>query len=321
SMDFVEPLISFIVSRFTTDHSLLFGAYAALFGYFYLKSVTFSYNLYRQNPGWNNLIHLIFFIAILPVTAINGVRMWTAAWIFLYGAFHVILYRNPLYFIITAASVFMHWSFITVNAILVIYYFAGNRNLIYLPIAAVSFVLPRFLSTFFQKMSLLVGGGLQDRYAMYSGESYRLVRQEQFQESAWFLKIGYDLVFYYLIIASIILHYSFSSRINSKNEKNLFSFLLLFLAFVNFGKEIPSFGGRFQMIFLLFGTLYLILIYSRLPGRNISFLTFAGLFPMLLLSAINFRQGADSINVWLFTPVLGSPLYLPVLSVGELLFH
>jgi len=40
SMDIVEPFISFIVSRITSYHGILFAAYAALFGFFYLKALT-----------------------------------------------------------------------------------------------------------------------------------------------------------------------------------------------------------------------------------------------------------------------------------------
>ena len=321
SMDLIEPMISFIVSRFTTDHRLLFGVYAALFGFFYLKSVSFAYKCHRQNPGWDSMIHLIFLIMILPITQINGVRMWTAAWIFVYGAYHVILYRDPRYFLVTVCSVLMHWSFLSVNAILAIYFFAGNRDSVYLPLAAASFVLPRLLSSFFMKASVMLGGGLQRRYESYSDESYILVVQRDFQESSWFLKIGNDLVMFYIFAASLILHYCYSARINLKTEKNLFSFLLLFVAFVNFGKEIPSLGSRFQILFFLFGTLYLILFHSYLTNRKLSYLTLAGIFPMALYAAIIFRQGADSINAWIFAPGFGIPLFMPAISIGELLFN
>lgn len=321
SMDIIEPLISFIVSRFTSDHRILFAVFAALFGYFYLKSITIAYSYHQKSSGWDSLIHLVFFILILPVTSINGFRMWTAAWIFLFGAYHVIVYRDPRYFLVTACSVLVHWSFLSANVFLAIYFFIGNRNMIYLPIAAASFFLPKLLAPLFQRVSLMMGGGLMGRYDMYTDESYGYEVQALYQEASWFLKIGYDLVLYYILISALILHYSFSAIINSRAEKNMFSFLLLFLAFVNFGNAIPSFGERFQILFFLFGTLYLIICYSRLPWKNLSYLTLAGLFPMILYSAIIFRQGADSINAWLFTPVFGLPLFMPALSIGDLLFH
>lgn len=321
SMDFVEPLISFIVSRFTTDHRVLFGVYAALFGFFYLKSISFAYSMHRQNPGLDSLIHLIFFIVILPVTAINGVRMWTAAWIFLYGALNIILYRDPRYFIITTASVFVHWSYLSANAILLIYFFAGNRELVYLPLAASSFVLPRLLTNTFQRLSLMLGGGLQNRYEMYSGEEYGLVLREHAQEAAWFMRIGYDLVFYYLIVSTLIVHFGLGKIINSRLEKSMFCFLLLFLSFVNFGESIPSFGERFKIVFFLFAAFYLLYSYSRIPRDGVGYLTLAGMFPMLLLTGIVFRQGADGMSAWLFAPGFGIPWFMHEISVADILFN
>ena len=50
SIDIIDPLISFIVSRVTSQHSILFAVYAAIFGFFYLKSCNLLYNRYRERP-------------------------------------------------------------------------------------------------------------------------------------------------------------------------------------------------------------------------------------------------------------------------------
>lgn len=320
SVDIVEPLISFIVSRFTSQHNLLFAAYASLFGFFYLKSINLLYNRYREEPGWNTLIHLVFFIMILPITAINGFRMWTAAWIFFFGAYHVILYRDPKYILIALSASLVHFSFLTANAILIIYYFARNRNIIYLPLAIVSFILPKLISPFLQSLFGLVGGGLKARVEMYSNEAVILGRLESVENVAWFMRIGENLVLYYLIFAIIIIQIKERHFEKNQEEKNLYSFLLLYLTFVNFGKEIPSFGGRFQVIFFMFATLYIFLYYMKMPKNKVNLLTMIGLFPMLLYSAIAFRQGADSFNAWLCTPGLGITLFVPGVSLAELLF-
>jgi hypothetical protein len=321
SVDIVEPLISFIVSRFTGDHRFLFAAYAALFGFFYLLSINLFYNRYRENPGWSGLIHLAFFTVILPITSINGFRMWTAAWIFFYGAYHVILYRDPRYLLITFASSLVHWSFLSANIILVIYFFAGNRNLFYFPLVIVSFVLPQLIAPVFRVISMGLGGGLQNRFEMYSSEDYVISRQDALAEDDWFLRIGNDLILYYLILAIIVIQLRFGYLMKEKAEKNLFSFLLLFLAFVNFGSGIPSFGGRFQIVFFLFATLYVFLFSVKLPGNKVNLLTVVGLFPMILYAAIVFRQGSDTISAWIFTPGLGFPWLVPGLSVSDFLFR
>jgi hypothetical protein len=122
SVDIVEPFISFLVSRFTDDHRLLFGSFAVLFGYFYIRSIGLLYDECKDTLSWNNIIHLFFFASILPITSINGFRMWTAAWIFFLGTYHVVLFRNPWYFILTFAACLGHCSFLAASAILVIYF-------------------------------------------------------------------------------------------------------------------------------------------------------------------------------------------------------
>lgn len=321
SVDFIEPLISFIVSRFTDDYRILFGVYAAIFGFFYLKSIDLLHTNYLKNQGWNVGIHLVFFTVILPITAINGFRMWTAAWIFFYGAYHVILFRDPRFLLLTFASVFIHWSFMSANVILLIYFFAGNRNYIYLPLALASFVVSNLMAPLFRSISLRLGGALQGRYESYSSEEYITQRQEINEQATWFLQLGNNLVFYYLVFAIFIIQVQNGKLMNEKGSKNLYSFLLLFLAFVNFGRDIPSFGERFQIIFFLFATLYVFTYFVKRPGNKINLLTLVGLFPMILYSAIIIRQGSENLNVWMLSPAFGLPWLVPGLSIADLLFN
>jgi hypothetical protein len=320
SVDIVEPLISFIVSRVTNYHGLYFGVWASIFGFFYLKSIGLLYEQYKVNQGWNTVILMIFFIMTIPVTMISGVRMWTAAWIFFYGAYRVVTERNPRFLIVTFSAAFVHWSFMSANAILVIYYLVGNRNIIYLPLALSSFVIPQLAAPLFRSLALKLGGGLQQRYTNYSSEGYISAVQEGAAQSAWFMRITSDLVFYYLLIAIALIQLRHNSRMNGKTEKNLFSFLLLFLAFVNFGMPIPSFGERFMVLFFLFATAYLMLYFIKMPGEKLYFIIILGAFPMMLYSLINFRLGTESINAWITSPGLGVPLFAPVLSLYEVLF-
>lgn len=321
SVDIVEPLISFFVSRFTSYHGALFAVYAAIFGYFYLKSVNLLYESQSESSGWNSIIFLTGFIVVLPITAINGFRMWTAAWIFFYGAYHVVLYRDPKFLLVALSSSLVHFSFLSANLILIIYFFAGNRNLVYLPIVLASFILPHLIAPVFQSISLKMGGGLQSRFETYSNESYILATQEVSRQAAWFLNLGTDLLFYYLLFAVAVIKLRFNYLMKEKVESNLYSFLLLFLAFVNFGSGIPSFGDRFMIVFFLFATFYVFLFFLKIPGNKIHWLALVGLFPMLLRTVVAFRQGSESMNAWIFSPGLGVPLFVPDLSLFEMLFQ
>lgn len=321
SVDIIEPLISFIVSRFTSNHGVYFAIWAAIFGFFYLKSINKLYKNYQDNPGWNSMIFMILFIVILPVTTINSVRMWTAAWIFFYGAYYVILYHDAKYLLLTFASILIHWSFLTANLLLLIYFLAGNRNYIYFPLALISFVLPNLIAPFFKTASMRLGGALEGRFDMYSNQYYMEERQDSIEQSAWFLQLGENLILYYLIFLIIVIQFRLKNVFKEDSDRNLYSFLLLFLAFVNFGKAIPSFGGRFQILFFLFATLYVFIYYQRLPNKKLTLLPIIGLIPIVLYAAVEFREGADSLSAWIFAPGFGLPLFVPALSIADLLFY
>lgn len=320
SVDIYEPLISFLVSRLTDDHRVLFAVFAAVFGFFYLKSIGILYDLYQKNPGIDALIHLLFFCVILPITTINGVRMWTAAWIFFYGAIHVIWYRDARFLILAFMSSLVHFSFLSANVILLIYFIVRNRNYVYLPMAIVSFVLPQIISPFLQRLSLRLGGALQARFEGYTNEDYISGNLESMEDKAWFVKIGNDLVFYYLVFAVIIMQILSRKQIRNDRERNLYSFLLLFVSFVNFAAFIPTLGGRFKLVFFLFATTYLFVLFLHKKSYGVSLTTIVGLFPMLVYAAVAFRTGATNMNAWIFTPGFGVPLLTPVLSVAQLLF-
>jgi hypothetical protein len=320
TVDVIQPLLVFIVSRFTNYPGVLFAAFAALFGFFYLKSINLLYSRYKKNPDMNGLIFIIFFVFILPITQINGFRMWTAAWIFIYGSYYVVLYGDKRYLIVALAASLVHFSFIIANTVLLIYFFLGNRNIVYIPVVILSFIIPDLIAPYVQSIGGSLSGALASRYTGYTNEAVLIVNEERMQYAAWFMRLRVDLILYYLIFAIIYIQIKSGKLMQDKPERNMFSFLLLFLSFVNFGGVIPTVGNRFQIVFFLFATFYIIIYILKLPDKKISLLTWIGLFPMLLFAAVSFRQGADTINAWIFSPGFGLPLLAPGLSLSELLF-
>lgn len=320
TVDIVQPLITFIVSRFTVYPGVLFAAFAAFFSYFYLKSINILYNRYKESPGLNAFIFMFFFVFIIPVTNINGFRMWTAAWVFFYGAYHVVLFKDKRFLFIALAASFVHFSFTLANLVLLIYFFAGNRNFIYLPLAVLSFVVPELIAPYIETVGGSLSGVLASRYESYSNEAYILASQGRMENTAWFMQLRVDLILYYLLFALLYIQIRHSSIMKKQSEKNLFSFLLLYLSFVNFGGIVPTVRGRFQITFFLFAALYVMIYILKTNNKRIEFLTWLGLFPMALFTAVSFRQGADTINAWILSPGLGLPLLVPGLSLAELIF-
>ena len=62
TVDIVEPFVSFVISRFTTSGNIFYAVWAAIFAFFFLKSINSLYDRYQLNPGLNALIFLAFFV-------------------------------------------------------------------------------------------------------------------------------------------------------------------------------------------------------------------------------------------------------------------
>ncbi len=90
SVDFLEPLIAFLISRFTESHHIFFAVFAAIFSFFYLRSFNLLFDQYKDKPNWNAWVFMAFTLVIIPITNLSVLRMWIAAWIFFYGTFHVL---------------------------------------------------------------------------------------------------------------------------------------------------------------------------------------------------------------------------------------
>jgi hypothetical protein len=112
NVDIYQPLITWILSNFTSNYHYLFGVFGLVFGYFYINSF---YIIIKEPPyrsKWFYLIILLFFLLINPIWNINGVRMYTAMNIFFYGLLlkYIKYNKNGIYFIFI--SILIHISFI-----------------------------------------------------------------------------------------------------------------------------------------------------------------------------------------------------------------
>ena len=318
--DIIEPLSRFFLSRFTDNPAVFFAFWVAFMGFFYLKSIGLVYDKYKTNPTWTSRLLLLLFIFIIPITAVSGIRMPTAIFMFFFSSYYIVLYRDKRFIPLAIFSCLIHWSLIIANGVLFIYILAGNRNVIYLPITILSFVLPNLLAPLFKTLASSAGGVFQSRYKGYSHEGYIASIQDSYQGASWFLGLHEDLVLYFLLFSIVYIQVKGRSLMKFEPEKNLFSFLLLFLSFINFADIIPSFGGRFKIVYFLYATLYVLIYTTRVKTTMFNPIKLASIFPIALYCAVQFRLGSEHISAWIIYPVLGLSELVQDLSLSELIF-
>ena len=321
NLDFIEPAITFLVSRVTNNYHIFFAVFASIFAFFFLRSFNFLYYDYRKSPNLNTWIFMVFAIAVIPITELSGLRMWIAAWIFFYGAYQLLSTRNFKFLLIALSASLMHWSFINLSLLLIIWYVVGNRTFIYSLLAIASFFLPFFLQPVLQFVAGYSGAGIASRVEGYTSESHSETYQEWFESTSWFIQLNHDMIWYFFIAAIIIIQIFNRGIMKGNLEKNWYNFLLLIFTLANFGRSIPDFGMRMQTVFLLFATVYVFLYYKNLSKEKLDFITVIGAFPLLLFVLIRFREAGDSMSAWLLTPGFGLPLLDPGLALTEVLFN
>lgn len=318
SVDIVLPFLNFMVSRVTDDPALLFGAFAAVFGYFYLRSIQRLNATDAGKPNVNALIHLWFFVFLVPVFYINGFRFYTATWVFFYGTFNYLLSKDRKYIWIALSSILIHYSYLSASGVLLAYVFIGNRNVLYVPLLVASFIIPEVSSGFIENNIGILGLGIQDRTAGYLSEGYRKGIEISTEESKWFIQWNVKFVAFYIYLVFIVSRTFWRRYTRDNIMERLFSFGILFLSFANFSKVIPS-GGRFTTVFFLFAIAYIFVLYTRKTSKGINLLTLIGFFPMLLMTALAFRQGFENTNLWLFAP-MPFPFTSEAITIVELFF-
>jgi len=307
TLDFVQPLITFLVSRVTDSHHILFTVYALIFAWFWVKSMQIlSSNFDLRNNNLSNL-YMVLFISIIPISHVNGFRMWTAAWIFIFGALHVILNQDKRFVLICLAACTVHFSLFSANAILFLWMILGNRKWVYLIIALITLTISEIDLSIIRGFAEGYGAALENKVNAYTGTAYASRVEEQKENYVWFLKLSPILNKYLLLLNTIIFFAISLKRKLPKIELNLLSFTLLFFSYANVISLVPS-GRRFLLISFVFSTVLSIVLYSKYFKKRLdSLFGLLSLATILLTFMIAFRVAASNINTVLFGPSIFIP--------------
>lgn len=297
NLDIFQRLLSFTVSRFTSDENILFALYSLVFGFLYIKGLSLLYKNERSNKLL--IIIYLFIVFTYPVTSIGNFRFFSAIWIFFIGAYHVLFEKSYKYLFVCFLAMLMHFGLGVANLLLLLYLLIGNKDIYYFVLVIASFIIPSFFDAYIVSFSNKLGSGFEDKANMYLNEDY--VYAVKNQSFVWFLTARQQFLNFYLFI---VLSVSYYLKLKFSNIKlnNFFQFSLLLLSFSNFTINVPSLGSRYMGIFQLFAFTFIYLFSLNIDKQKINFWIYLGLIPLALQIMIMLRFAADTINIWLLTP-------------------
>jgi hypothetical protein len=315
--------INYLLSRFTIYKGALFGVFAALLGFFYLKAIGQLYDYKKYINNRVTLFYLLYFAFLVSIFSINGFRFWMACWVYFFGAYnfvtrkdHVTRWISIAYLFVACSSVLIHFSYILPVALLFLYFILGNRNYVYYPLLVMSFFVSINVNELLNFQSIDAPESVREKSQRYLSEGYETLYSKNREGLKWFIR--YPYTYYFAGFVLIFVRIKHKLALLEPGTNSLFSFLLLFFSFTNFvmneGQLI-----RFTAVFNLFAIAFIIRAYKDWNISQFRWVEGLGALAFTLHFFISFRIGSESINALLFGPGLLA-FFQNELSIYDLIF-
>lgn len=310
SLDFIEPLLIYTVSRFTDFYGTLFAIYALIFGSLMLYYLKIMYLHFYNFKNINALIFLILLVFVNSIGEINGFRMWTAAWIFAVGMILFFHFQKDKYLLFACSAIFLHFSYIPLVILVFVYKFFGNRAFIYGSLAIFSFFVAELNIDQVQQYAAFFGKASETKISAYTGDKYIESVNNKKEVAAWFLIFNERGMHYFTSISMLMVYLKKRAYFRVKLVDNFYSFTLLLLTFANISSLLPS-GARFYRVYNIFAfsTLLLYYVYEE-KDKKISNINLFALPVIVLFVFFNIRLFSEPASIYLLGPSCFMPFAL-----------
>ncbi len=301
--DYYFETIAFVVSRITNNYHALFFVFAFVFAFFSLKTFKF---LTSENNFTSSLS--CFILAYLFMTNqifnINGVRFWTAGWIGVYSIFQIFRNGNNRYFLLVFCTPFVHGVYWVFIAVILLAFFLRRYEKIWVILFFISFLFSSIAVEVITDVSNFLPSFLQSLIHSYASTEALQNFNQPGEGFSWVARL-FDFLIKLYINLMVYLFIKNSDRIKANSKsKSIYTFLLVYMTFVNFVMSIPSLGVRFIVLsYPVIAYIWLV----NFKGRKYQHVLYA--MPIVFWLAI-YTQINQYLNVLQFDFYVSNPFYL-----------
>jgi hypothetical protein len=307
NVDIIQPLLLFIVSRFTDNPIVLFTLYAIIFGYFSSRNLWFVLDHTKSKFTATLFIYFLAFFLTNPIWNINGFRMYAGMQVFLYGTLPFLFDRNRKRLIWAGVSILFHFSLAVPLVALLLYTFLKNRTSIYMAFFLLSAFIKELNLESVRSFLSFLPGVFQSRVEGYTSLGYAEGLRSIGESISWFVPLS-EKCLTWVTYALTLFIFLFERPLLKKRDDliRLFCFSLLLYGFANIASLVPS-GGRFIGLANAFILVSFIIYISTIPeNKSFSALSMLSLPLVVLYCIVNLRLGMDFFGL---TTIIGNPIY------------
>ena len=309
--DIYTLTVNVLVGKFTSNYHWTYLIYAAVFGFFYIKSlkIFLKHQMVKKEIVFYAL--LFMFCYSNPIFNINGVRFWTAAWIGVYVALNLFVERKyrmiPLLILmplVHGSSVI--WVVIMLAAIILSRFQKVTIGL-YL---ASSFVSAVSYLNILNDYSYMLPQFMQNQIWSYTESEMALERLAGISEyGAAYADFLIALPGYFQILLCILLILNRKEIYQNKKAGILMTVMLALAAITNFLSGIPSMG-RFQAFVIPFLVIVWSMNHDILKKYDRYFYAVPILYAYSLLYWYRHMSGVTDLYLYIFPAPLTAINYL-----------
>ncbi len=306
-VDIYQPLVTWLVSLFTGDPRVLFMLFAVVFGFFYAQNLWMIFNTINKKVGLILFVFMMAYALINPIWNINGVRMWTATQLFLFGNLRYFLLNDKKGLIWSASSILVHFSFLFPIAVLAAYIFLPKKDSIFFVFYIVTAFLVEIKLTQVRDLLSFLPDFIQPKVGEYTNEVVAEAYFEKFRQYSWMYiwQANISTWLGYVWIIAIYIRRNYWA-IYFPHFRQIFMFALLMGGFANIAAQVPS-GGRFLTVANgLFFALFVALLGQRRINLKLRWLEIITVPLMAFVIVFGIRVGFDYMGISTFfsNPVL-----------------
>ena len=304
SFDYMQPLITYVVSLFTNDFRVVLAVFGFIFGYFYSRNIWNVLSFTKGRLPFISILLIATFAIVYAVWDINVLRFTIAAHVFFFGVFNFFVKKNKWYLLIALSSMLMHYTMSLAFGVLLIYLLLGKWPRVYLGMLILSTVVSELdMSTIQSNLSFLPKN-LQEESSDYINEDYKEFREERNSEKN-FRGQFYQPALKYALIG--LLAYVFIQRKEWLKQNPIwygfYSFILLFFAIFNILSSIPVMN-RFVFLAAIFALALLAVFFARNVAANEKRIALIATPMLLFYFVVKFRIGMEFTG---FFTIMGNP--------------
>ena len=309
-VDIYRDLVSFVVTRFTSNGHVLLMIFGLVYGFLFSKSIS---TLLKINDVRNikTALILVSFSMIFSMDQIAGIRFATAAYLFFFGLINYLWTSEKKYFVILSLSCLVHFSFLSLIVLLLLYLIIKPTEKITFIALIGSFLAGTLFKGAMVKIFELLGGSIEKRANLYLGV------EGVNQHIVWFVAYREELMLAFIALFFIVSKLSKTKLVETKLTSNLYNFSMFVLILSNLSIAIPDASYRFMLVFIFLFMAYVYLSYKQnFNHQNLNYLySYASLFFVLQI----FYAGR---NILYYSPLMlfyGSTPLFAFKSENELL--